>query len=88
MEKKEISESDTPGIAFLLTLNKRGSINATTVGKLLVPLTKYKLVQAVAKVKEYQSMVDRSGEKKTTVPTLKGIVTMNEYLISAEYTNA
>ncbi|PIK58922.1 hypothetical protein BSL78_04139 [Apostichopus japonicus] len=47
-----------------------GLINATTVGKLVEPLTKYKLVLAVAKVKEYQSMVDRSGEKKTTVPTL------------------
>ncbi|XP_071842657.1 uncharacterized protein [Apostichopus japonicus] len=87
VEKKEIVESDTPGIAFLLTLNKRGSINATTVGKLVEPLTKYKLVQAVAKVKEYQSMVDRSGEKKTTVPTLKDKQDMLSTCIKRKITN-
>ncbi|PIK59203.1 hypothetical protein BSL78_03900 [Apostichopus japonicus] len=76
-EKKEaVITSQTPGISFLLTLEDMGVINPFDVGKLVTPLKQYQLVQAVAKVQEYQTLVDERSELKKPIHTLEGKQTL------------
>ncbi|PIK59198.1 hypothetical protein BSL78_03895 [Apostichopus japonicus] len=71
-KKKAVITSKTPGISFLLTLEDMGVINPLDVGKLLTPLKQYQLVQAVAKVQEYQTLVDERIELTKPINTLEG----------------
>ncbi|PIK43645.1 hypothetical protein BSL78_19507 [Apostichopus japonicus] len=71
-KKKAVITSQTPGISFLLTLEDMGFINSFDVGKLVTPLKQYQLVQAVAKVQEYQTLVDERSELTKPIHTLEG----------------
>ncbi|PIK39292.1 hypothetical protein BSL78_23864 [Apostichopus japonicus] len=53
-----------------------GVINPFDVGKLVTPLKQYQLVQAVAKVQEYQTLVDERSELKKPIHTLEGKQTL------------
>ncbi|XP_071843374.1 uncharacterized protein [Apostichopus japonicus] len=55
--KKTVISSQNPGLSFLLTIDKMGIINPSDVSKLETPLEEYRLLQAVAKIHEYQSLV-------------------------------
>ncbi|XP_071842505.1 uncharacterized protein [Apostichopus japonicus] len=55
--KKTVTSSQNPGLSFLLTIDKMGIINPSDVSKLETPLEEYRLLQAVAKIHEYQSLV-------------------------------
>ncbi|XP_071842439.1 uncharacterized protein [Apostichopus japonicus] len=55
--KNTVISSQNPGLSFLLTIDKMGIINPTDVSKLETPLEEYRLLQAVAKIHEYQSLV-------------------------------
>ncbi|XP_071842509.1 uncharacterized protein [Apostichopus japonicus] len=54
--KKTVISSQNPGLSFLLTIDKMGIINPSDVSKLETPLEEYRLLQAVAKIHEYQSL--------------------------------
>ncbi|XP_071849298.1 uncharacterized protein [Apostichopus japonicus] len=71
-KKKAVITSQTPGISFLLTLEDMGGINPFDVGKLVTPLKQYQLVQAVAKVQEYQTLVDERSELTKPIHTMEG----------------
>ncbi|PIK54120.1 hypothetical protein BSL78_08961 [Apostichopus japonicus] len=55
--KNTVISSQNPGLSFLLTIDKMGIINPSDVSKLETPLEEYRLLQAVAKIHEYQSLV-------------------------------
>ncbi|XP_071842518.1 uncharacterized protein [Apostichopus japonicus] len=55
--KKTVISSQNPGLSFLQTIDKMGIINPSDVSKLETPLEEYRLLQAVAKIHEYQSLV-------------------------------
>ncbi|XP_071842849.1 uncharacterized protein [Apostichopus japonicus] len=55
--KKTVISSQNPGLSFLLKIDKMGIINPSDVSKLETPLEEYLLLQAVAKIHEYQSLV-------------------------------
>ncbi|XP_071842517.1 uncharacterized protein [Apostichopus japonicus] len=55
--KNTIISSQNPGLSCLLTIDEMGIINPSDVSKLKSPLEDYHLVQAVAKIHEYQSLV-------------------------------
>ncbi|XP_071843394.1 uncharacterized protein [Apostichopus japonicus] len=55
--KKTVISSQNPGLSFLLTIDKMGIINPSDVSKLETPLEEYRLLQGVAKIHEYQSLV-------------------------------
>ncbi|PIK39823.1 putative NACHT, LRR and PYD domains-containing protein 10-like [Apostichopus japonicus] len=55
--KNTVFSSQNPGLSFLLTIDEMGIINPSDVSKLETPLEEYRLVQAVAKIHEYQSLV-------------------------------
>ncbi|PIK37096.1 hypothetical protein BSL78_26066 [Apostichopus japonicus] len=55
--KKTVTSSQNPGLSFLQTIDEMGIINPSDVSKLKTPLEEYHLVQAVAKIHEYQSLV-------------------------------
>ena len=68
-EKKEIViTSQTPGLSFLLALDEMGFINRSDVRKLEIPLKQHQQVQAVAKVQEYQSLVEEKEDDKSGKP--------------------
>ncbi|XP_071843371.1 uncharacterized protein [Apostichopus japonicus] len=54
--KNTVISSQNPGLSFLLTIDKMGIINPSDVSKLETPLEEYRLLQAVAKIHEYQSL--------------------------------
>ncbi|PIK60807.1 hypothetical protein BSL78_02288 [Apostichopus japonicus] len=62
--KNTVFSSQNPGLSFLLTIDEMGIINHD-VSKLETLLEEYRLVQAVAKIHEYQSLVfsDKSRRK-------------------------
>ncbi|XP_071851439.1 uncharacterized protein [Apostichopus japonicus] len=55
--KKTVISSQNPGLSFLQTIDEMGIINPSDVSKLKTTLEEYHLVQAVAKIHEYQSLV-------------------------------
>ncbi|XP_071842480.1 uncharacterized protein [Apostichopus japonicus] len=55
--KNTVISSQNPGLSFLQTIDKMGIINPSDVSKLETPLEEYRLLQAVAKIHEYQSLV-------------------------------
>ncbi|XP_071839486.1 uncharacterized protein [Apostichopus japonicus] len=55
--KNTVISSQNPGLSFLQTIDAMGIINPSDVSKLKSPLEEYHLVQAVAKIHEYQSFV-------------------------------
>ncbi|PIK34814.1 hypothetical protein BSL78_28363, partial [Apostichopus japonicus] len=55
--KNTVISSQNPGLSFLQTIDEMGIINPSDVSKLKSPLEEYHLVQAVAKIHEYQSFV-------------------------------
>ncbi|KAJ8032710.1 Protein NLRC5 [Holothuria leucospilota] len=57
-EKTSITTSQNPGLSFLLALDEKGVIKPSAVVALEQPFTELNLVQALAKVHEYQSTVD------------------------------
>lgn len=58
-EKANIKSSQNPRLSLLLVLDDTGVINPSEVTILQQPFTEFKLMQAVSKVKEYQSEVER-----------------------------
>ncbi|XP_071842484.1 uncharacterized protein [Apostichopus japonicus] len=54
--KNTVISSQNPGLSFLLTIDEMGIINPSDVSKLETPLEEYRLLQAVAKIHEYQSL--------------------------------
>ncbi|XP_071843379.1 uncharacterized protein [Apostichopus japonicus] len=54
--KNTVISSQNPGLSFLLTIDEMGIINPSDVSKLETPLEEYHLLQAVAKIHEYQSL--------------------------------
>ncbi|XP_071843397.1 uncharacterized protein [Apostichopus japonicus] len=55
--KNTVISSQNPGLSFLQTIDEMGIINPSDVSKLKSPLEEYRLLQAVAKIHEYQSLV-------------------------------
>ncbi|XP_071842526.1 uncharacterized protein [Apostichopus japonicus] len=55
--KNTVISSQNPGLSFLLTIDEMGIINPSDVSKLETPLEEYRLLQAVAKIHEYQSLI-------------------------------
>ncbi|XP_071835191.1 uncharacterized protein [Apostichopus japonicus] len=55
--KNTVISSQNPGLSFLLTIDEMGIINPSDVSKLKSPLEEYRLLQAIAKIHEYQSLV-------------------------------
>ncbi|XP_071842456.1 uncharacterized protein [Apostichopus japonicus] len=55
--KNSVISNQNPGLSFLLTIDEMGIINPSDVSKLETPLEEYRLLQAVAKIHEYQSLV-------------------------------
>ncbi|XP_071842497.1 uncharacterized protein [Apostichopus japonicus] len=55
--KNTVISSQNPGLSFLLTIDEMGIINPSDVSKLETPLEEYRLLQAVAKIHGYQSLV-------------------------------
>ncbi|XP_071843390.1 uncharacterized protein [Apostichopus japonicus] len=55
--KNTVISSQNRGLSFLLTIDEMGIINPSDVSKLQTPLEEYRLLQAVAKIHEYQSLV-------------------------------
>ncbi|XP_071842511.1 uncharacterized protein [Apostichopus japonicus] len=55
--KYTVISSQNPGLSFLLTIDEMGFINPSDVSNLKTPLEEYRLLQAVAKIHEYQSLV-------------------------------
>ena len=55
-KKEEITSSQTPGQSFLLTLEEMGVIGPSDVSSLETPLQENHLLQAVAKIHDYQSL--------------------------------
>ncbi|XP_071843349.1 uncharacterized protein [Apostichopus japonicus] len=55
--KNTVISSQNPGLSFLQTIDEMGIINPSDVSKLETPLEEYRLLQAVAKIHEYQSLV-------------------------------
>ncbi|PIK39752.1 hypothetical protein BSL78_23410 [Apostichopus japonicus] len=55
--KKTVISSQNPGLSFLLKIDEMGIIHPSDVSKLETPLQEYRLLQAVAKIHEYQSLV-------------------------------
>ncbi|XP_071843341.1 uncharacterized protein [Apostichopus japonicus] len=55
--KNTVISNQNPGLSFLLTIDEMGIINPSDVSKLETPLEEYHLLQAVAKIHEYQSLV-------------------------------
>ncbi|PIK47026.1 putative NACHT, LRR and PYD domains-containing protein 10-like [Apostichopus japonicus] len=55
--KNTVISSQNPGLSFLLKIDEMGIINSSDVSKLETPLEEYRLLQAVAKIHEYQSLV-------------------------------
>ncbi|KAJ8018884.1 Protein NLRC5 [Holothuria leucospilota] len=67
-KKSNITSNQNPGLSLLLALDKMGIINQSRVLTLEQPFTNLKLVQAVAKIQEYQSLIedDRALFQHTT----------------------
>lgn len=57
-KKRSILSNHNPGLSLLLTLDEMGIITPSEVEALEKPLHELKLVQAVARVKEYQSIFE------------------------------
>ena len=71
-KKEDVNISKTPGLSLLLTLEEMGLINPIDVSALETPLRQHQLVQAVAKMKEYQSLLEESRQMKKSVSLLEG----------------
>ncbi|KAJ8034536.1 hypothetical protein HOLleu_21417 [Holothuria leucospilota] len=63
--RKNIVSSRDPGLALLLVLDEEGIISSSDVGALEEPLAKFKLLQALAKIHEYQSAIEDEDDKFT-----------------------
>lgn len=74
-EKKDrIISSQDPGLSLLLALDETGIINPSEVENLEQPLSELKLVQAEAKLHEYQSFIEEGTQfKQQTTLTEKGM---------------
>ncbi|KAJ8034674.1 Tight junction protein ZO-1 [Holothuria leucospilota] len=59
-KKSKIISSQNPGLSLLLSLDEMGVIKISEVGALVEPLRKKQLVQAVAKIHEYQLIVEEA----------------------------
>ncbi|KAJ8034550.1 NACHT, LRR and PYD domains-containing protein 10 [Holothuria leucospilota] len=57
-KKRSICSNYNPGLSLLLALDEMGIIMPSEVGALEKPLHEFKLVQAVARIKEYQSIFE------------------------------
>ncbi|KAJ8034148.1 NLR family CARD domain-containing protein 4 [Holothuria leucospilota] len=57
-KKSNITSNQNPGLSLLLALDKMGIINQSRVLTLEQPFTNLRLVQAVAKIQEYQSLIE------------------------------
>lgn len=63
-EKKiNITSNRNPGLALLLVLDEIGVISQYAVEALEQPFTELRLVQAVAKIHEYQSILKEKGSQ-------------------------
>ncbi|WP_187788008.1 hypothetical protein, partial [Salmonella sp. S146_54837] len=65
-EKDAVISSQTAGLTFLLNLDSMDVINPYDVRALETPLHEFRLIQAVAKVTEYQSLVEEEEIKHET----------------------
>lgn len=63
--KLSVISSEKPGLSVLLALEEMNVINPSDVGKLQKPLEDYRLLQAVAKIREYQSFVSEIKTETT-----------------------
>ncbi|KAJ8034836.1 hypothetical protein HOLleu_21843 [Holothuria leucospilota] len=59
-KKSKIVSSQNPGLSLLLSLDEMGVIKISEVGALEKPLREKQLVQAVAKIHEYQLIVEEA----------------------------
>ncbi|PIK47029.1 hypothetical protein BSL78_16119 [Apostichopus japonicus] len=72
--KNTVISSQNPGHSFLLKIDEMGIIYPSDVSKLETPLEEYSLLQAVAKIHEYQSLV--LSDK--TMPQVEGAIHKQE----------
>lgn len=73
-KKDKITSSQSPGLTFLTVLDEMGIIHQFDVSHLITPLREFQLVQAVARLEAYQSLVEESMFQETPVSTLEGNV--------------
>ncbi|KAJ8034530.1 hypothetical protein HOLleu_21410 [Holothuria leucospilota] len=61
-KKSSITSSPDPGLSLLLVLDEIGTINPSEVEALKQPFSQLKLVQAEAKIHEYQSLIEEGTQ--------------------------
>ncbi|KAJ8034548.1 SH3 domain-containing kinase-binding protein 1 [Holothuria leucospilota] len=72
-KKSSIISSEDPGLSVLLALDEIGIINPSKVEALEQPFSELKLVQAKAKIQEYQSVIEEGNQlQQQTTLTEKG----------------
>lgn len=62
-ERTRITSGQNPGLSLLSVLNEKGVITPLGVGALEKPFKQLEMVQAVAKIHEYQSLTSDEGER-------------------------
>ncbi|KAJ8048079.1 NACHT, LRR and PYD domains-containing protein 10 [Holothuria leucospilota] len=60
-KKRSIMSAHNPGLSLLLALDKFSIIKSSEVGALIEPFGQFKLVQALVKIHEYQSITERGS---------------------------